>query len=292
MRCWILLSLLFCLGNAFSQQKISTFSIPDSLLKEFSLSDDVRETSGLIFWENLLWTHNDDNDPSIYGINPSSGKTEKTVYFKQLKVKDWEEIQHDDNYFYIGDIGNNYKGNRTDLRIFKKSKHLEKTDTIRFYYPEQTDLLPQKSNETNFDCEAFLVTDTMIYLFTKEWKSQATTLYKLPNKQGIHTAVKISSFNVNGLITGAAFSPDTKRIVLTGYSKTLNPFLYLLTGFQQDDFLNGEKKRLKINKRFLQIESVAFISSSTIAVTNEQFNRSLIKSPQQLIIIDLSSFID
>ena len=283
------LFLFLVIGEILFSQK--TVTIPDSSILIFPLSDEIKESSGLIYWNDLLWTHNDDNDNKIYGINPASGKTEQKIVIQQLKVKDWEEIQHNKNYLYIGDFGNNYKGNRTDLRIFRKPKTSDQLDTILFRYPEQADFSVKKANNTNFDCEAFLVTDSMIYLFTKEWSTLKTTLYKIPNKPGKHNAQKISSFNSNGLITGATFNPERNRIVLTGYTKTLSPFLYLISNFQKDDFFSGEQQRLKINKRFLQTESVAFISSTKIAITSEQFNHSLIKSPQQLFIIDLSSYL-
>lgn len=280
--------ILFHEGNTCAQKSIT---LPDSLVQVFPLSEQVKETSGLIFWNQLLWTHNDDGDSTLYGINPVSGEIERELPVSGLTVTDWEELQQDDEYLYIGDTGNNYRGNRTDLRILKKEKTLQRTDTIRFYYPEQTDFSVQKANSTDFDCEAFLVTDSMIYLFTKEWSSQATRLYKIPNSPGNHTAKKTGSLKVNGLITGAAFHPSQQLIVLIGYTKTLHPFLYILHDFQKDDFLNGRQQRLKINKRFLQTESVCFINSSKIAVTNEQFNHTLVKSPQQLLLIELSSFI-
>lgn len=285
----LFLFLYFLSGNVLFSQKSTT--IPDSRIQTFPLSNDIKETSGLIYWNDLLWTHNDDSDNTLYEINPSSGKTEQKITIRQLKVNDWEEIQHDKNYLYFGDFGNNYKGNRTDLRIFRKLKTSDQLDTISFHYPEQTDFSVQKANSTNFDCEAFLVTDSVIYLFTKEWSTLKTTLYKIPNKPGKYHAQRINSFNSNGLITGGAYNPERNAIVLTGYSKTLSPFLYILSDFRKDDFFSGKQQRLKINKRFLQVESVAFINSTKIALTSEQFNHSLIKSPQQLFIIDLIGYL-
>lgn len=287
----ILSGLIFLLaGTAFSQEKKATVTIPDSLIRKFPLDDQLKETSGLIFWNQLLWTHNDDSDNSIYGIDPTTGKTDQTIQFKALKVKDWEELQHDAHYFYIGDIGNNATGTRTDLRIFKVHKTSLHIDTIHFSYPEQTNFSSKKSNATDFDCEAFLVTDSMIYLFTKEWNAQKTTMYKLPNNKGIQKAKLMQSFQVNGLITGAAISPGRKHIILTGYTKTLTPFLYLLSEFNKDNFLGGNKKKLMVNRNFLQVESVAFTGATTIAITNEQFIHTFIKSPQQLWQIDLKTF--
>lgn len=284
----LILFICFQQGVLFSQKNIQ---LKESSIIRFDLPKKLKETSGLIFWNNLLWTHNDDNDNSIYGINPSSGKIDSILTFSQLRVNDWEELQQDDSNLYIGDIGNNYNGNRTDLRIFKLSKQNNRIDTIHFIYPENTNLIPLKAQTTNFDCEAFLVTDTMIYLFTKEWKNKKTTLYKLPNQAGNQKATLLSVFNSKGLITGAAYSPNKEFITLTGYSKTLKPFIYLLSNYYADNYLDGKHVRLKLKKRFLQIESVSFISPSKIAVSNERFKKSFINSPQQLMIIDLTELL-
>lgn len=290
---FLIFFILFLVSKStFSQQKDRVHTIPDSLLQQFPLDREVRETSGLIFREGLLWTHNDDNDNTIYGINPSSGVIERRISIGNLKIADWEELQHDEQYLYIGDFGNNAKGNRTDLRIFRKKKNSDKPDTILFRYPEQTDFTAQKTNSTNFDCEAFIVTDSMIYLFTKEWISTNTSLYKIPNKPGSHEAKRINTFSSHGLITGAAFNPGTQLIVLTGYTKTLAPFIYLLYGFQKDDYFSGSRQKLKISHRFMQIEAAAFLDDWTIALTNEEFNHSFVKSPPKLTIINLRPLLD
>lgn len=293
MRRYIVLFFVFLqsVGVIFSQQKISTSTISNSLLKQFPLSDEIKETSGLIFWNNLLWTHNDDKDNQIYGIDPVSGIIKQRIPFNDLSVADWEELQHDEQYFYIGDLGNNGKGNRTNLQIVKKSKTSDKTETIQFSYPEQTDFSAKKANTTNFDCEAFIVSDSMIYLFTKEWNSNYSTLYKIPNRAGNHKAKRISTLKTQGLITGATFDEKRQLLLLTGYTKTLSPFLYLIFDFKNDDFFNGAIRKLKISKNFFQMETVAFINDSTIAITNEQFYHSFVKSQQQLTVIDLRSFL-
>lgn len=272
----------------FSQK---TIHIKKSSQVRYELPKKLKETSGSIFWNNSLWTHNDDNDNSIYGINTTTGNIDSVITFKQLKVVDWEELQQDDLHFYIGDFGNNLNGNRSDLRIFIISKQTHEMDTIHFSYPENIETTPQKQNTSNFDCEAFLVTDSMIYLFTKEWTNKKTSLYKLPNQAGSHKAVLVSTFKSKGLITGSAFSANKQLIALTAYSRTLKPYVYLLSDYTADNFLKGKQLRLKLKKRFLQIESVSFISSFKIAVTNERFKRSFINSPQQLIIIDLTELL-
>lgn len=39
----------------------------------FSLAGSLSETSGLIFWNNQLWTHNDNTDTNIYSLDTLSG---------------------------------------------------------------------------------------------------------------------------------------------------------------------------------------------------------------------------
>lgn len=256
--------------------------------QQFNLDEKVVETSGLFYWDELLWTHNDDSDNKIYGLNPLNGKIDREIVFSQLKIKDWEELQMDNDFFYIGDFGNN-KGSRKKLRVYKISKERLIIDTIEFYFPNQPDYSKQKSKPTNYDCEAFLVADSMLYFFTKEWENQKTTLYKIPNKTGKHNATKISTFDSKGLITGASFNNNHTKIILCGYTKTLSPFLYLLSDFSSDDFLNGNKQKINLKQPFLQVEGVCFIDNETIAITNEKFSKSLININQMLTIFKLVS---
>lgn len=140
------------------------------------LSDTLIETSGLIAFDHLLWTHNDDHDTTLYGLN-TKGEIKRKINLQKTKNNDWEEISQDSSYLYIGDFGNNYQGNRTDLKILRieKKSFLANTpviDTIAFSYENQTDFTIQKPQKTDFDCEAFVVLQDSIYLFTKQWTSE------------------------------------------------------------------------------------------------------------------------
>jgi len=83
----------------------------------------------------------------------------------------------DKDYLYVGDFGNNLNGNRTDLKILRIRKNSVlvnplKIDTINFSYSNQTNFTPTGTNNTDFDCEAFIVASDSIYLFTKQWISK------------------------------------------------------------------------------------------------------------------------
>ena len=85
------------------------------------LSDTLSETSGLIEWENHLYTHNDDTDLHLYQLD-KKGSITKKIKLNDIKNKDWEELTQDKTHFYLGDFGNNASGNRTDLTIYKIAK--------------------------------------------------------------------------------------------------------------------------------------------------------------------------
>ncbi|KQO21450.1 hypothetical protein ASF10_11875 [Flavobacterium sp. Leaf82] len=260
------------------------------------LSDSIRETSGLIAFDNLLWTHNDDHDKTIYGLD-SLGKIRKKIILDKTTNHDWEEISQDSSYLYIGDFGNNYSGNRSDLNILKieKKSFLQGnpiTETISFTYSDQKNLNLEKPNTTNFDCEAFIVSKDSIYLFTKQWNSSKTSIYALSNKSGNHVARLKDTLDTKGLVTGATYLESQKLIVLCGYSKIGKPFLYLLYDYKDNDFLSGNKRRISIKFPILQIEGIATQDGLHYYVTNEALVRKpIINVIQQIHRFDLSEIL-
>lgn len=248
------------------------------LKPEFSkvLDEKVHETSGLLFWNSKLWTHNDDGDTNLYALDKNSGEILETIALKNVKNIDWESISQDENYIYIGDFGNNVTGNRTDLKILRIEKEpilkgTQKIDTISFSYSDQVDFKAKTSNKTDFDGEAFIVKNDSIFIFTKQWKSQRTNVYSLPKNPGKYEARFKESYNVNGLITDATYLEN--KIVLCGYSKKLKPFLYVLSDFDENNFFSGNKKKIKLKLPFHQVEGITFEDKKTFYLTNEFFSR-------------------
>ncbi|MEO8535673.1 MAG: T9SS C-terminal target domain-containing protein [Flavobacterium sp.] len=261
------------------------------------LSDSIKETSGLIAFDGLLWTHNDDHDTGLYGLD-SLGKIRKKVVLGKVINQDWEEISQDNTHLYIGDFGNNFKGNRTDLHILKieKKSFLEGNpiiDTIAFSYSDQTDFNPQKGNTTNFDCEAFIVIRDSIYLFSKQWTSSKSTIYVLPNQPGKQIAQYKETIDTDGLVTGATYVESKKQVVLCGYSKTGKTFLYLLYDFKDHNFSTGNKRKIDLKLPFHQIEGIATKDGIHFYLTNESLVRKpILNVPQQIHYFDLTSLLN
>ena len=260
----------------------------------FRLSDSVKETSGLITFENLLWTHNDDHDTTIYGLD-SLGKIKKKIVLPETINNDWEEISQDSTHIYIGDFGNNYSGNRTDLKILKIEKKSflnenPKIEAISFSYSNQTDFSPSSPNKTDFDCEAFIVSKDSIYLLTKQWKSSKTSIYSLSKEPRTQIAKLKSTLDTKGLVTGATYLENKKLITLCGYTKAGKPFLYLLYDFKDHDFLTGNKRRIDLKLPFHQVEGIATKDGIHYFITNESLVRKpILNNPQQIHYFDLNA---
>jgi hypothetical protein len=257
----------------------TTISQPDISIP---LNAVVSETSGLFFWENQLWTHNDDTDGHFYAIDTLTGEILDTIDWSALSNTDWEEVQCNESFVVIGDIGNNM-GNRTDLKFFVipyndfASGDLSMVDTIAFFYEDQTNWTPSLNNN-DFDAEAFLLTQDSIFIFSKCWSSLHTKRYALPLQSGVHVAVKREEFDAQGLITGAAWDEEMQKILLCGYNNILMPFAILLFDYSNGEFFNGNKRKIILGLGLHQVEAVASNGSGRFIFTNEMYNGPIVIS--------------
>ena len=267
-----------------------------SVITSWDLPETMIETSGLIMWDERLWTHNDDTDINLYAFDTTDIQNYQSYPLTGTVNTDWEEISQDNDYVYVGDFGNNANGNRTDLKILRIEKNSllassPVIDTIHFSYSLQTDFTPTGPNNTDFDCEAFIVTSDSIYLFTKEWVSQKSSIYSLPKEPGTHVAQFRDSYDVEGLITGSTYLEDKNLVVLSGYSMLLQPFLYLLYDFQPFDFYSGNKRKILLNLPFHQVEGIATEDGLMYFISNEFFSYSVVTVHQKLHLVDLTPFL-
>lgn len=250
------------------------------------LDAQLGNTSSFFYWENGYWTNNDRNDSCLYQIDSTNAETVGTLCFEGIQYEDMEEITQDSLYLYFGDVGNN-SGSRQNLHILRIRKESilnqnVEIDTIWFSYEDQTDFT-YSPQATDFDCEAFIVSDDSIYMFSKEWVSTQTTIYSIPKTSGTHIAHRRETYDVNGLITGAAYIPEYQLVVLCGYDydpatllSSLHPFVVLLYDFQGDRFFSGNKRRLDFDfSTRAQIEAIATHNALDYYITNEQTSFSV-----------------
>lgn len=279
-------------------QKSPNYPLQEATINYIERKDlpvQIDESSGLMYWNGKLWSHNDSSGAdSIYAF-PSADPSQLEHYYADAPNKDWEAIDQDSEYIYIGDFGNNKAIQRTDLRIFRIKKnsllaHHPVVDTVFFHYSNQTDFSPRsKSENTEFDCEAFIVTDDSIYLFTKQWISKNTSLYSLPKTPGSHTANYLATYPVSGLVTDAVYLKSKRILALSGYTASyLRQFIYVFYDFEENNFFKGRKYRFTLNMGLFphQIEGLATADGAVYYVTNEYQS----VSPQRLHTFDVKDY--
>ncbi|WP_234110646.1 MULTISPECIES: hypothetical protein [Chryseobacterium] len=270
----LFLFVFFFFQNGFSQQteflKIRQYKVAE-------LSDSIRETSGLHFFKNKLYTFNDSGNTSeIFEIDKNSGKI-LNVIKTNLQNKDWEAMTSDSGTIYIGDFGNN-AGARKDLKIYRinldslvgTSNANHDAQVISFYYPEQTDFKPKNINN-DFDAEAMVFLNGKIHLFTKEWVSRKTTHYIIdPEVSDQQPARKIENFQIDFAVTDASYFDG--KLYLVGYTKKTEVFLSIFTETETGIFFTEKPKKYYLGSSMSigQIEGIA-VNGDGIYISGEEF---------------------
>lgn len=263
----------------------SIFSQISNFEEKFELPNDVRETSGLLFLNGKIITHNDSGDgPNLYEIDSLSGLVTRTISVTNASHIDWEDITQDENHIYIGDIGNN-NGNRTDLKVYKVSKSdffnstSVSAEIISFSYEDQTNFTSSPNN-TNFDSEALAYYDNKLYIFTKNWINFQTNVYTIPADRGSYSAKKVSSYNTESLVTGVSYNKNDDSFMLTSYDSNLNVFLFFIDRFRTSDEDIFASRAIKtdltgILEQGSQVEGITFYSNSKYYLSREYLSTTV-----------------
>jgi len=226
-----------------------------------------------MFFDGNVWTFNDSGGkPEIYRIDNQSGKISQTVILENAKNHDWEDITQDNEYIYLSDTGNNNRNRHNFIvyRIKKKDITEEKTCKVKAeaiklsYRDHRYDLI--NSNLDNNNCESVISFENSLILFTKTWGR--TKLYKLSKVPGTYQLDLLDKFATDGLISGAAFNPETKELILLGFKDI--PFMYIFTNFNGENFTSDKLQRINLTgMKGAQIEGVSWIDNDTILISTE-----------------------
>lgn len=201
------------------------FSTPRMLCQ---ISDEqVNESSGIAadpLAKDLYYTHNDSGDIARFFAFNTKGEVIGKYLLRDTTAFDWEEmassIRNGVPYLYFGDIGDNLQ-QRTQIVIHRvaipkiKSGIVDVDQVYTCEYPDGAK-----------NAEAMFVNPKSgdIYLITKTSKGPAG-IYKLrsPRRSGAFRLSKAGELSIEAampearLITGAAISPDAKRIIVRTY---------------------------------------------------------------------------
>ncbi len=239
------------------------------------MPDIVFETSGLIFYNGKLVTHNDSgNTPQLFEIDTVSLEITRTVTLNNVENVDWEDIAQDDLYIYIGDFGNNL-GTRQDLAIYRIAKSdyngsdSVMAEVINFEYEDQVDFT--NVGNSDWDAEALFVLNDQLIVLTKQWQSEGTIAYSLPKTPGSYMAKRLDSYDTDGLVTGATYNPTTESLHIIGYNRFLQPFVFRVEGVNENAIFEGTVSRSNFEIGQAQVESIAYADSNTYFFSTEFF---------------------
>jgi hypothetical protein len=267
---------VFVLGTLGTMAQISGAS------PKFALPGSLNESSGAIFFNNRLITHNDSGgEAKLYELDTISGIIEREVTILNATNVDWEDITQDETSIYIGDIGNN-NGNRTDLKIYKinKTDYLSSTsvaaETIAFTYANQLDFT-SNTNNTEWDAEALVSFDaTNLILFSKNWVNGTTLAYLVSKTPGNYALTPLAtSLNSGGLISGGSFNPFTGKLYLVGYTQALQPFVWVSENYNSNDIFSGTNTQTIFSVFGMeQAEAITYVNANRYFMTSESFSQS------------------
>lgn len=279
----IFLNLLISLV-IFSQK---TEKLPLRKYKIAVLSDSLRETSGLTFFKDQLYTINDGGNPNIiYEIDKNSGKILKKIQ-TNFPNKDWEAITTDGENLYIGDFGNN-AGNRRDLTIYSIDNQQE-SNVIKFSYQNQKDFSVNYLNH-DFDAEAMVFINNKIHLFTKEWSAKKVSHYIINPKLSENQSVtKSESFNTGFVVTDAAYYEN--KLYVIGYTKKAKTYLMIFEQNNEGLFFSNPTKKYRLGSALTvgQIEGIA-VNTDGIYISNEGFSKFIFRAKPNLYFVPFDRF--
>ena len=295
-KCWLMQKILFLFSFLFALNLLAQQDLKWLKIKKYkvaTLSDSLKETSGLTFFRDKLYTINDGGNTSeIFEIDKKSGKILNKIK-TEFKNFDWESITSDSANIFIGDTGNNW-GIRKDLKIYKITLDSvvsapSANNALNFQYPEQTTFqkLPQSND---WDSESLIFVNGKLHLVTKEWKSMKTAHYELPTEvsERILPAKKTEEFDLNFLATDAAYFQN--KLYIIGYTKKMEVYLSVFAE-QNGLFFNKKPQKyyLGSTSSIGQVEGIA-VNADGIFISAEAFNLKIFQAKQALYFIPWKGF--
>ena len=260
-------------------------SSPPTSLKitgEFQ-SAKIDESSGVAVsreFPGILWTHNDSDDGEwLYATN-LSGDDLGSIRVRGSESKDWEDIalgpcptrEDGKSCIYIADTGDNReRRRRVSIYVFPEpaidssgrvsARRTARAHRLRVSYPDGP-----------HDVEAMAVTPSGdLFLFTKGRSGPVAVYFIAHDKvstkaviaERLGTLPIATQPRLGWLVTGAAISPDGKKVALRTYTAL---YFYTLTKNRTFEPLGP---RCWLGTFQVQGEAVDFLDGETVVLTSE-----------------------
>ena len=241
---------------------------------DYPLPSQLSEISGLEKWNDstLIAINDGGNEPILFLLN-LNGQITRKISVSNASNIDWEALAIDDNYVYIGDIGNNMN-ERKDLCIYRMNRgEIAHSSTViaekmNISYKEQR-TFPPLNKERHFDAEAMTFFEGQLWIFTKNSTKPfdgLSFIYMVQFEANqTKTLSKVTELKLNrtsylkDAVTGAC--TVNQSIVLSTYNRLIN------LEFPKQGMT---KSNLYFYPHIEQVEAFVSIGPSTFFISNEK----------------------
>lgn len=243
------------------------------VISEHGLIPELGETSGLYCDDGRQYTIADSgNSPTLF-VMGSDGSVLEGIEING-KNRDWEAITADDDYFYIGDFGNN-AGKRNNLAVYKIGRaDTSEMQTLDIAY-DGYDIKKNSLYAHDYDAEALVAKDNHLVLFSKSWLTNRLKVYLLDKSTEQQTLTPVAEIgDMPGVVTGADWDGYHRRYVVVGYNTNAfgitDPFIAMLS----EDF---ELQSTYTLQGYGQVEGLCIMGQDEIWLTQENSPFSIAK---------------
>ncbi len=252
------------------------YPVPGNMVKQFTLDSSVLETSGLLYMDGKIWTFNDSGgEAALYCLDATNGSLIRKTIIRNAVNVDWEDITEDDSHIFVADVGNNY-ATRDTLSIYRIPKGAllseepwvihEGIITVSF----AAKVKQAKSGLSSHDCEALVAFGDSLYLFSKDWVEQTTSVYVLPKSPGHYRLSPVKTYEAGFLVTGADVFPGSRQVSLVGY----RDYLPVVVSYEFENspalISCGGKARVYPLRLGRQVEGICYDPVGRLFISAEQ----------------------
>ena len=235
------------------------------VIESHRLESQLNETSGLVCTADTAITLNDSgNEAALYRIDAKGHIQHHQLL--SFDNHDFEAVTADDEFFYIGDIGNN-RGQRPYVYIQQVSRsNFKKQQTLKITY---TGNVPGQNRPYahDYDAEALVSRDDHLLLFSKSWATEKVKVYRIAKDNKNQTVEPVAQIEgLPGLVTGVDWDVANQRYVLVGYEPSPIGLFEAFVAVVTPDFTIEGVARLD---QFAQVEGVCVKDASHIWLTQE-----------------------